>query len=318
VKPRAALLAALAACCLGCRATFRPVDVVVVRQPPRAGRLRAIERLAVVGFKETGRPGLDSFLAAEVERRLQGRFALVDRTHVRGILEEQDLWNAVFTDPQSQRRAGQILGASHLLVGTVVKYECTDEESVVDLPVTVSDGYDTTLVWSIPRERVTVVRARRVERTAEVKLAMRVVDAATTEQLVAATGTGVERPAPSTDGRPPLPARQDLLASAAEAALSDLLGALVPVRIRATMLMAGGGELARGVDLLRAGDLEAALAAFRAEVAGPRAAEAWYNVGAVLELQGRYGEAAEAYARALRERPAEQTFQKAAARVKGR
>ena len=301
----------------GCRA-FAPVDIVVLQRPARERALTDIESLAVVGFKETGVKGIDRFLAAGCERRLQPFFSLVARTRVREVLEERDLWVAVFHDKPAQRKAGEILKASHLFIGTVVKYGCTDTETPTTVRTVVHDGYDWFLAVPIPREVVRMKSAVRVERRAEVKLAMSVVAVDTTESLVSATATAVQSAAPSLDGKPPLPEKEVMLEAATEAALAELLAQLVPVRVRCTMMVATKGELEEGVNSLRAGELDRALLSFQEQTAGSLEGYAWYNVGVVYELQGKFSEAENAYRRAFENRPSEMMFQKALQRVRGR
>ncbi len=310
-------LLVLAATTGGC-GTFAPIDVVVVYRPTQENRLAEVETLAVVGFKETGVKGIDTFLAAEVERRLQPYFSLVSRTRVKEVLEERDLWLAVFSDSPAQRRAGEILKASHLFIGTVLKYEVTDTRTPVEVETVVHEGYDWFLAVPIPREVVRLKSATRVERRAEVKLAMSIVATDTTENLVSATATEVAEASPSVDGSPPLPEKEVMLKSVAEAAFADLLAEVVPTRTRQTVVVAVKGKLQEGVNFLRAGELERALSAFREEVAGSREGYAWYDIGVVYELQRKFNESEKAYRRALEVRPEEELFQKALGRVRGR
>jgi len=310
------LMAALAVLlAVGCR-TFEPVDVLVVQRPAAADSLARVRRLAVVGFDETGVPGIDSFLAAEVERRLQAHFPLVARSRVRQVLQERDLWRAVFTDSPAQREAGRILKASHLLIGTVVRYDCTDRRSEVLVPSVETEGYDVAFGVLIPRDAVRTRRAERVVRVAEVKLAARIVAVDTSENVLSATGSASEQSAPSVNGQPPLPDGEALLEAATERALARLLGQMVPVRLRQAVTLAVRGELRQGADYLRAGDLERALAAFEQQTLGPLEPYAWYDVGVVHELQQRPKQAAQAYGRALAIMPSEPRFQKALARVR--
>jgi len=301
----------------GCGA-FEPVRIVVIQRPARERALTDIERLAVVGFKETGVKGIDRFLAAGCERRLQPFFSLVARTRVREVLEERDLWAAVFHDKPAQRQAGEILKASHLFIGTVVKYGCTDTETPTKVRTVVHDGYDHFLCVPIPREVVRMKSAVHVERRAEVKLAMSVVAVDTTENLVSATATAVQSAAPSLDGKPPLPEKEMMLEAATEAALAELLAQLVPVRVRCTMMVATKGGLKEGINSLRAGELDQALASFQEQTAGPLEAYAWYDVGVVYELQRKFADAESAYRRAFENSPSERMFQKALQRVRGR
>ena len=312
----AVALSTVCASMWGCR-TFTPVDVVVLHEV-RSKRLNEVERLAIVGFQETGEPGVDSFLAAECERRLQSAFQLVSRSRVKEILQERNLWAAVFSDQPTQRKAGEILQASHLLIGTVVKYDCTDKSECVEVNTVVHEGYDWFLLVPIPREVVRMKSVVKTDRNAEVKLALRIVDVNSSENLFSSTATAVRSAKPSMDGSPPLPEKEVLLQAATESAFSELLFELMPTRTRHTIMVAAKGGLNEGVDFLRAGELDRAMACFRAHTAGSLEPYAWYDIGVVCELRRDFTQAEEAYRHALGLRPAKKMFQLALSRVRGR
>lgn len=301
-------LLCLGAALAGCR-TYERVDLVVVRQPKV--NAAEVDMLAVVGFGETGQKGIDDFLAAECEKRLQDHYPrkLVSRKRTRELLQERNLWKAVFTDQPAQRQAGELLKASHLLIGTVVKFQCKD--TVTQVPVKSVTYFAGEMVV---RER----QGTQIERAAEVQLALRVVDADSGELLVSDAVTAIEPAKPSIDGKPLLPEPGVLLESATQVAFGQLVRELVPVRYRSTVTLAVKGRLEEGVDALRAGQVSRARLLFKEEIAGPDDAWAWYNLGMVHELLREFKLAREAFDRALEIRPREKMFLMARNRVVGR
>lgn len=111
-----------------------------------AGKIAASGRksVAVVDFTDLQMnvTELGRFLAEEFQNALTGggpKFRVVDRTHLRAILQEQKLGTTGAIDPQTARKLGQIAGVELLVTGSLTPFGDSVRLSVKVLDTTTAD-----------------------------------------------------------------------------------------------------------------------------------------------------------------------------------
>lgn len=123
---------------LGAVAAHGATKVYVAAGSPAQVKLPpTIKRVAVVEFTAKDRPSeayagiaaarLNSLLAATPD----SPFQLVDRTHLKGVLAEQDLAASGVSDPAAAAKAGKLLNADAIIFGSV---HAEKSEQVVESP----------------------------------------------------------------------------------------------------------------------------------------------------------------------------------------
>ena len=83
-----------------------------------------IERVGVLGFTDYNQQkGSGETVADEFVRHLiKKNITVVERIHLENILKEQDLSSSGYMNPQTIKKAGELLGVDVIITGTVTKY----------------------------------------------------------------------------------------------------------------------------------------------------------------------------------------------------
>jgi TolB-like protein len=111
--------------------SLKPVCAALASQISSSGR----KRVAVVDFTdlEGNVTELGRYLAEELSVDLVGdakSFEVIDRTHLKAILEEHRLTATGLIDPQTARKLGEIVGADALVTGTITPFSDTVHLSI--------------------------------------------------------------------------------------------------------------------------------------------------------------------------------------------
>ncbi|MBZ5555229.1 MAG: CsgG/HfaB family protein [Acidobacteriia bacterium] len=110
---------------------LKPVSTALASQISSSGR----KRIAVVDFTdlEGNVTKLGRYLAEELSVNLLGDakgFQVIDRTHLKAILQEHRLSATGVIDPQTARKLGEIVGADALVTGTITPFGDTVHLSI--------------------------------------------------------------------------------------------------------------------------------------------------------------------------------------------
>lgn len=114
---------------------------VAASQPPEVILPEVVKRIAVVEFtaKDSQSHGYGDIAAARLNSLLASaptaKYELIDRTHLKGVLAEQDLGASGVTDSSTAVKAGKMLNADAIIFGTVHVETSTDtvEKPTVNL-----------------------------------------------------------------------------------------------------------------------------------------------------------------------------------------
>jgi curli biogenesis system outer membrane secretion channel CsgG len=129
----------LAAACGGATKVY-----VAVSQPPEVPLPDSVKRIAVVEFatKDSQSHAYGGIAAARLNSLLASapgsKFELIDRTHLKGVLAEQDLGASGVTDSSTAIKTGKLLNADAIVFGTVHVETSTD---TVEKPTVNVNGY---------------------------------------------------------------------------------------------------------------------------------------------------------------------------------
>lgn len=120
-----AVLAALAVCVVAVAAQAADKVYVAADVPAAVQVPLTVKRLAVVEFtaKDSGSQPYAGIAAGRLNSVLSGapggRYEMVDRTHLKGVLAEQDLGASGVTDSNSAIKAGKMLNVDAIIFGSV-------------------------------------------------------------------------------------------------------------------------------------------------------------------------------------------------------
>lgn len=121
---------------------------VAASQPPEVALPDSVKRIAVVEFtaKDSQSHAYGDIAAARLNSLLasvpNGRFELIDRTHLKGVLAEQDLGATGVTDSGTAVKAGKLLNADAIVFGTV---HVETSQETIEKPAVHVGGYVPTI-----------------------------------------------------------------------------------------------------------------------------------------------------------------------------
>ena len=90
-----------------------------------------IKKIAVVEFSNhTGRKDASEIVPDQIEQLLvaESGYEVISRMQLRQILQEHDLSSRGILSPSTVRKIGHLAGVDALVVGTVIKYQLTEDE----------------------------------------------------------------------------------------------------------------------------------------------------------------------------------------------
>jgi Curli production assembly/transport component CsgG len=253
-----------------------PLVPVQLKHPPGLGL--NIERVA---FGPATGNCADMLVDEITERLIQGRIEVLNRQNVQEILREQRFSVSDSVDPTSALQLGKILGAKAFIYIKVQR--CTaDQQALVSGSFYVS------------------------KTRAFVRGSVQTVDLATGRTFVArAFNFEPFREKKSSEGQPEFPSKQELIDEALKMAAIEASHLFVPWVETRELYFFNDNEcgLKQAHTFLKSGDLEGALKQSEQNLAACKSgqvaekkntlAHAYYNVGLLYMIQGRYQEALE-------------------------
>lgn len=162
-----------------------PKVTVKVLRPPDLD-LKGIEKIAVADFQGPGWSGSQAASMLTAKLFDAGRFQIVEREKLAGVLEEQALSLSGVVDKQSAAEVGKILGVDAIVYGEVTSYQTGDPIEGSKFRKVVKSG-------EYKKEEVVSDQPYRV-RTATVGIGFRIVDVNTGQLKMARTGSASIRP----------------------------------------------------------------------------------------------------------------------------
>ena len=309
----AAVMLALGAGC----ANYERVQLSVRLPPRQAEKNRQIRSLAILGFSYDKDPSLAIELLDRLVKAIADEsppFEIVERRQLDAIREELARQHTALFDSRLQAEVGRFLPASHVLLGTVEKFDIYDTTALEWTELTLTDPYrERYYPFSTRDYELSSVRRSARVRVAEMVVSYRVVEV---ESLKVLYADQVGEVYTSRSFRVALPpSRAELRRLLVERVSAQLLHNFVTHSASRTVAIRTDAALKRGNIYLAEGLLQEAAAEYqRATEEGLPAA--WYNLGVAYELLGRHSEAAEAYQAALDAEPDEAAYARALVRVR--
>jgi len=307
----AALLAA------GCATTTRiPVTATV-------GPRQDVEGVTVIGIGEVrdpaGRYGtlVSSKVASALMSRGRGRFDVVDRNHMQALLAEQSLQLADLTETSASEYArvadvdaivlGELVWTSEIVSQTV-------PEERLDIGKLLDGDPDTKTVYV---EKKTMLAGVTVAMSMIDKKGYTIISKTVSRQFNSEADRrgrffrGASRSADE------LPAEGAVIDNLVDQCVEEFCKELLPyTRTDEVEVLADNEQLRRGVEFLRAEQLDMAQEQFeQALAADPASDKAVHNIGVVYELRDDHRKALTYYQRALRMKPAVALYKKACRRA---
>lgn len=270
---------------LGCSTVVR-----VPRMKPAEVNLAGYPRLAVGELRGAG----GSALAADLTQGLleSQRFEVLDRHHLDTLMAEQRLSASGAVSDETAISVGHLKGSAALLVGDVFKHAYT--EVVESREVACEDDDDD----GAPRPPC---RAYTRRATAEVDVALKVIDTATGRVLAVKSLRAEKRDQAQASGQPPSPLRaaDRLLKAGRRQVVDNFMKVIAPYRVYVSVTLLEDSalpELEAGNQWAQDGDWPRAQQRYAAAVQRAQTenldaetqAKAHHNLGVALGYSGDY------------------------------
>lgn len=324
MKVRGAMLGVLALCLLASCAERQFITIATL-YPPRIEVPGEIRNLVVLDLKGPGGP----VIAQKVEQALlkNPRFNLVDRAQVSAVLDEQRFRQSGLVEEDAAfLEAMKLRSVDALITGTVSTFEAVSDKGMTTKPVLqqvlvgqrpiMKDGrvirYDPIYQW-----RSQQVPVPYQEMRASVLAAYKMVDVKNGRILASDSTAGAYTSGMVTSGVPP--PESIALQEATTACVNEFLKQIAPWVETENFPLEKRGGTSAGNFLAKSGLFDKAETAYRSLLERkPSNYHAAYNLGLVLEAQGKLKEAEESYDKALTLRPRSEEAVAAVQRVQGK
>lgn len=279
-------------------------------------------KLAVLPFRGRSGEAVSTMMQSALAE--WGYYELVERHSLQTIIDELALQQQGLFAAESGAKVGELLGASHVLLGDVTACEADVGSETRYRTVKVQTGTQLMTMYnpdgSAYQIPMPVYEDRRepyayYTMSAQVSVSFRIAAAAT---AALAHSKNISRS--FNDGsadRSRLPTESGVLSDLAQAACNEFRTEICPYRKRITKtflkpdssVSESEDDAERGLKLIAAGDLEGAEEALRsATELDSRHGTAWFNLAMVLALQARAAEACPLVLKAVRLDPDNKTI----------
>jgi len=272
-------------------------------------------KIAVADFQGPGRSGslAASILTSEIFK--SGYFDLLERQHMKKILEEQAFSLTGAVDVATAAEIGEMLGVEALIFGEVTSYSVEDLEGTEEVKKRVWTGeYEKDKDGNIIYEKglfgikhkkkkykEEFVDEPYVVRSASVAVNFRVVAVETAELLaVKSNSSSFNKKATGTDQIGKLPAKESILENLSRKVVDTFVRQIAPYYATVTKKFEkGSGASKQAIKMAQNGLWDKALEIFQREAQIHPKPENYYNIGVCYEALGRYDMAEKQYETAL-------------------